>query len=105
MIIILGFFGFLGACLIYPSAMAGTSADLGWINIYGIKSNLSAFAFNTLMGMAGGIMAAWFVTRDAFWMMGGALCESSVSRPESICGTRELHSRSVRSTPSHALLS
>ena len=74
MVIILGFFGFLGACLIYPSSMAGTSADLGWINIYGIKSNLSAFAFNTLMGMAGGIMAAWWVTRDAFWMMGGALC-------------------------------
>lgn len=66
MLIILGFFGFLGACLIYDPAAQ-------WVNIYGIPSNLSAFVFNTLMGMAGGIIGAYFLTRDPFWMMSGAL--------------------------------
>lgn len=66
MLIILGFFGFLGACLIYDPVGQ-------WVNIYGIPSNLSAFVFNTLMGMAGGIIGAYFLTRDPFWMMSGAL--------------------------------
>ena len=66
MMIIIGFFGFLGACLIYDPAG-------NWVNIYGIPSNLSAFAFNTLMGMAGGIIGCYFITRDPFWMMSGAL--------------------------------
>jgi len=66
MMIIIGFFGFLGACLIYDPAG-------NWVNIYGIPSNLSAFAFVTLMGMAGGIIGAYFLTRDPFWMMSGAL--------------------------------
>jgi len=66
MLIILGFFGFLGACLIYDPAG-------NWVNIYGIPSNLSAFVFNTLMGMAGGIIGAYLFTRDPFWMMSGAL--------------------------------
>ena len=66
MMIIIGFFGFLGACLIYDPAG-------NWVNIYGIPSNLSSFAFVTLMGMAGGIIGAYFVTRDPFWMMSGAL--------------------------------
>jgi ammonia channel protein AmtB len=66
MMIIIGFFGFLGACLIYDPAAQ-------WVNIYGIPSNLSAFVFITLMGMAGGIIGAYFVTRDPFWMMSGAL--------------------------------
>lgn len=66
MLIIVGFFGFLGACLIYDPAG-------NWVNIYGIPSNLSAFVFNTLMGMAGGIIGAYMFTRDPFWMMSGAL--------------------------------
>jgi ammonia channel protein AmtB len=66
MLIIVGFFGFLGACLIYDPVGQ-------WTNIYGIPSNLSAFAFNTLMGMAGGIIGAYMFTRDPFWMMSGAL--------------------------------
>lgn len=66
MLIIVGFFGFLGACLIYDPAG-------NWINIYGIPSNLSAFVFNTLMGFAGGIIGAYFLTRDPFWMMSGGL--------------------------------
>ncbi|WP_428925701.1 ammonium transporter [Marinibacterium sp. SX1] len=66
MLIIVGFFGFLGGCIIY---MPGEQ----WINIYGQPTTLSAFAFNTLMGMAGGIIGAWVKTRDPFWMMSGAL--------------------------------
>ena len=66
MMIIIGFFGFLGGCLIYDPAG-------NWVNIYGVPSNLSAFVFNTLMGMAGGIIGAYFMTRDPFWMMSGAL--------------------------------
>lgn len=66
MLIIVGFFGFLGGCIIY---MPGEQ----WVNIYGQPATLSAFAFNTLMGMAGGIIGAWVKTRDPFWMMSGAL--------------------------------
>ena len=66
MIIIIGFFGFLGGCLIY----GGTGQ---WVNIYGGPVTLSAFAFNTLMSFAGGIIGAYALTRDPFWMMSGAL--------------------------------
>jgi ammonia channel protein AmtB len=66
MLIIVGFFGFLGGCAIY---MNGEQ----WINIYGQPMTLSAFAFNTLMGFSGGIIGAWICTRDPFWMMSGAL--------------------------------
>lgn len=66
MMIIIGFFGFLGGCLIYDPVGQ-------WTNIYGLPSNLSAFVFNTLMGMAGGIIGCYFLTRDPFWMMSGAL--------------------------------
>lgn len=66
MIIIVGFFGFLGACLtMNPGAQ--------WTNIYGQPATLSSFAFNTLMSFAGGIIGAWATTRDPFWMMSGAL--------------------------------
>ncbi|MEL6221000.1 MAG: ammonium transporter, partial [Pseudomonadota bacterium] len=34
---------------------------------------VSAMTFNILMGFAGGIIGAWMVTRDPFWMMSGAL--------------------------------
>ncbi|MEL7049077.1 MAG: ammonium transporter, partial [Pseudomonadota bacterium] len=41
--------------------------------IYGTPITLSALSFNILMGFAGGIIGAWMVTRDPFWMMSGAL--------------------------------
>lgn len=66
MLIIVGFFGFLGGCIIYVNGAQ-------WTNIYGQPTNLSAFAFNTLMGMSGGIIGAWIKTRDPFWMMSCAL--------------------------------
>lgn len=66
MLIIVGFFGFLGGCAIY---IGGGQ----WINIFGQPMTLSAFAFNTLMGFAGGVIGAFLVTRDPFWMMSGAL--------------------------------
>jgi ammonia channel protein AmtB len=66
MLIIVGFFGFLGGCVIYVNGGQ-------WTNIYGQPVTLSAFAFNTLMGFAGGIIGAWVKTRDPFWMMSGGL--------------------------------
>lgn len=66
MLIIVGFFGFLGGCIIYN----GTGQ---WTTIFGNPVTLSAVAFNTLMGFSGGIITAWVVTRDPFWMMSGAL--------------------------------
>ncbi|MFK8253882.1 ammonium transporter [Ancylobacter terrae] len=65
MLIVMGFFGFLGGCIIYNG---GT-----WMSIYNTPTTLSAFAFNTLMGVAGGMIGCYLVTRDPFWMMSGAL--------------------------------
>ncbi|ESR25669.1 ammonium transporter [Lutibaculum baratangense] len=62
MLIIVGFFGFLGGCIIY-------NGGAQWTNIYGQPATLSAFAFNTLMGFTGGIIGGWVKTRDPFWMM------------------------------------
>jgi ammonia channel protein AmtB len=66
MLIIVGFFGFLGACLIFNPGEQ-------WTNIYGQPATLSSYAFNTLMCFSGGIIGAWVTTRDPFWMMSGAL--------------------------------
>ncbi|MDE0048074.1 MAG: ammonium transporter [bacterium] len=66
MIIIIGFVGFMGACLLYN----GTGQ---WGNIYGGPTTLSAWSFNLLMSFGGGIIGAYAVTRDPFWMMSGAL--------------------------------
>ncbi|HWV07934.1 MAG TPA: ammonium transporter, partial [Pseudomonas sp.] len=66
MLIIVGFFGFLGGCIIYNSGAQ-------WITIYGQPTNLSAFAFNTLMGFAGGLIGAYLTTREPYWMMSGGL--------------------------------
>lgn len=66
MVLIVGFFGFLGGCIIYN----GTAQ---WTTIFGNPVTLSAVAFNTLMCFAGGIIGGWVVTRDPFWMMSGAL--------------------------------
>lgn len=67
MIIIVGFFGFLGGCIIF------NGGDTGWTTIYGTPTNLSAFAFNTLMGFAGGIIGCYIASRDPFWTMSGGL--------------------------------
>ena len=73
MLIVMGFFGFLGGCIIY-------TAD-GWLTIYNTPVTLSAFAFNTLMGVAGGMIGAYLMTRDPFWMMSGALVGVISSAP------------------------
>ncbi len=67
MLIVVGFFGFLGGCVVY----GGTAQ---WTNIYGGATTLSAVCFNTLMSVAGGIIGGYALTRDPFWMMSGALC-------------------------------
>ncbi len=67
MLIVVGFFGFLGGCVIY----GGTGQ---WTNIYGMPTTLSTILFNTLMGVAGGMIGGYAMTRDPFWVMSGALC-------------------------------
>ena len=71
MLIIVGFWGFLMACLIVGGE--AWSWSTGFTTIYGTPTTLSALAFNILMSTAGGIIGAWAVTRDPFWMMSGAL--------------------------------
>ena len=72
MLIIVGFWGFLMACIIVPGEAWSWFGDK-FSTIYGTPITLSALAFNILMGFAGGIIGAWMVTRDPFWMMSGAL--------------------------------
>ncbi len=72
MTIIVGFWGFLMACAIFPGEAWSWSAT-EFTSIYGTPMTLSAMAFNILMGFAGGIIGAWALTRDPFWMMSGAL--------------------------------
>lgn len=74
MLLIVGFFGFLGGCIIY----AGNGQ---WTTIFGNPATLSAVAFNTLMCFSGGIIAGWVVTRDPFWMMSGALAGIFAAAP------------------------
>ena len=72
MMIIVGFFGFLMACVLVPGQ--AWSFDAGaWTSIYGTKMTLSTLAFNILMAFGGGVIGAWAFTRDPFWMMSGAL--------------------------------
>jgi ammonia channel protein AmtB len=67
--LIVGFFGFLGGCLIWGGADLG-----GWTNIYGAPATLSSFVFNTLMGLSGGMIGAfWWSKGNPFWMMSGGL--------------------------------
>lgn len=66
MLIIVGFFGFLGGCIIYNNGAQ-------WTTIFGTPTTLSAISFNTLMAFSGGIIGAYVVTRQPFWMMSGAL--------------------------------
>jgi ammonium transporter, Amt family len=72
MLIIVGFWGFLMACVIYPGE-SWSWFPTEFASIYGTPVTLSALSFNILMGFAGGIIGAWMVTRDPFWMMSGAL--------------------------------
>ncbi len=74
MLLIVGFFGFLGGCIIY----AGNGQ---WVSIFGNPTTLSAVSFNTLMCFAGGIMGGWIATRDPFWMMSGALAGIFAAAP------------------------
>ncbi|KMW57777.1 Ammonium transporter [Candidatus Rhodobacter oscarellae] len=71
MLIIVGFWGFLMACVV----PGGESWSWGhnFATIYGTPTNLGALAFNILMSIAGGIIGAWVCTKDPFWMMSGAL--------------------------------
>ena len=76
--LIVGFFGFLGGCLIWPGVMVYDTASMvgveGWTNIYGAPMTLSSFVFNTLMGLAGGMIGAfWYSKGNPFWMMSGGL--------------------------------
>jgi len=71
MLIIVGFWGFLMGCVIIGGE-AWSWSDR-WATIYGTPMTLSGMTFNVLMGFAGGIIGAWMVTRDPFWMMSGAL--------------------------------
>ena len=72
MLIITGFWGFLMACVIVPGEAWSWFAEIP-ATIYGTPITLSALAFNILMAIAGGIIGAWIMTRDPFWMMSGAL--------------------------------
>ncbi len=75
MLIVTGFFGFFAACLLYGGTSGVYEGVVGqWHNIYGGYTTLSAFCFNILMAIAGGIIGGYAKTRDPFWMMSGALC-------------------------------
>jgi ammonium transporter, Amt family len=66
MLIYVGFFGFMMGCVIY-------SGD-GFLNIYGAPTNLSAWVFNMLMGLAGGLVGAYIVSKaEPFWCVSGGL--------------------------------
>ena len=72
MLIIVGFWGFLMACVIFPGEAWSWYGDK-FATIYGTPTTMSALSFNILMAFAGGIIGSWLVTRDPFWMMSGAL--------------------------------
>ncbi len=72
MLILVGFFGFLMACIILPGEAWSWFADKG-ATIYGTPITLSSLAFNIVIAISGGIIGAWIITKDPFWMMSGAL--------------------------------
>ena len=72
MLIIVGFFGFLMACIILPGEGWSWYGDRA-TTIYGTPMTLSALAFNVPLAAAGGIIGAWVMTRAPFWKMSGCL--------------------------------
>ena len=66
MLIFVGFFGFLMGCVVYTNT--------GYFTIFGNPTNLSAIAFSTLMGLAGGIIGAYVSSKgEPFWTISGGL--------------------------------
>ncbi|MCL8024623.1 ammonium transporter [Nocardioides bruguierae] len=66
MLIFVGFFGFLMGCVVYTNT--------GYFSIFGNETNLSAIAFSTLMGLAGGILGAYVSSKgEPFWTISGGL--------------------------------
>jgi ammonia channel protein AmtB len=66
MLIFVGFFGFMMGCVIYSPE--------GYTTIFGSPTNLSAFVFNMLMGLAGGLIGAYMASRaEPFWTVSGGL--------------------------------
>jgi ammonia channel protein AmtB len=66
MLIFIGFFGFLMGCVVITNA--------GYLTIFGSPTNLSAIAFTTLMGLAGGIIGAYVSSKgEPFWTISGGL--------------------------------
>lgn len=79
MLIIVGFFGFLMACIILPGEGWSWYANQG-TTIYGTPMTLSALGFNIALAASGGIIGAWIITKDPFWMMSGCLAGNHCSR-------------------------
>ncbi|MCG8613245.1 MAG: hypothetical protein MI864_22270 [Pseudomonadales bacterium] len=50
----------------------------GWWIYNAFPGALSAFAFNTLMGFAGGVIGCYISTRNPFWTMSGGLAGSII---------------------------
>lgn len=66
MLIFVGFFGFLLGCVVYTNT--------GYLTIFGSPTTLSAVAFSTLMGLAGGIIGAYVTSKgEPFWTISGGL--------------------------------
>lgn len=66
MLIFVGFFGFLMGCIIYSGS--------GLTTIFGAPTNMSAWTFNALMALAGGIIGAYIMSRgEPFWTISGGL--------------------------------
>jgi ammonia channel protein AmtB len=69
MLIFTGFYGFYAACLVITS-----TAQPGWLNIYGSPTTLGAIAFVITVGFAGGFTGGWFASKgDPFWTLSGGL--------------------------------
>jgi ammonia channel protein AmtB len=60
------------ACIILPGEGWSWYADQG-TTIYGTPMTLSALGFNIALAASGGIIGAWIMTKDPFWMMSGCL--------------------------------
>lgn len=70
-----GFWGFYAACNVpIIDVQAGDGVVFSATNIYLGPTSLSAITFNFLMSLAGGMMAAYLVSKgDAFWTYSGGL--------------------------------